>query len=92
MRQIELTMTHPEGAFLTEDLFVPRFIWHQDARIYEIEKKLEILRSLKKQFLVVRILYEKANQMRVSLKLLYYFLGARSTFALCFAISGLNRS
>ncbi len=29
MRQIELSMTSPEGAFLSETLFVPKYVWHQ---------------------------------------------------------------
>lgn len=27
MRQLEATMSKPDGAFLTETLFVPRYVW-----------------------------------------------------------------
>jgi hypothetical protein len=51
MRQLERSMSDSDGAFLSEDFFLPRYIWHmRDIRIYEVDKKMEYLRALKKEF------------------------------------------
>jgi hypothetical protein len=60
MRQLEATITKPDGAFLTETLFVPRFAWYQrDAKVQDVDRKLEFLERLKKEFQKVGILYSK---------------------------------
>lgn len=49
MRKIEKTIS--EGGFLTESLYVPKYIWYQkDAKIPEIDKKLNYFDYLKKEF------------------------------------------
>jgi len=51
MRQIEKTMTHTDGAFISETLFVPRYVWFQkDAKVPEVERKLDYLEALKREF------------------------------------------
>lgn len=51
MRQIEKTITQNDGAFLTESVFVPRYVWYQkDAKVQDVENKLSHLEALKKEF------------------------------------------
>lgn len=58
MRRIEKTIN--EGGFLTESLFVPKYVWYQkDAKIPEIDKKLHYFDGLKKEFQKVSILFSK---------------------------------
>lgn len=58
MRKIEKTIT--EGGFLTESLYLPKYVWYQkDAKIPEIDKKLSYFDYLKKEFQRVNILYNK---------------------------------
>ena len=58
MRKIEKTIT--EGGFLTESLYVPKYVWYQkEAKIPEIDKKLHYFDDLKKEFQKVSILYSK---------------------------------
>ena len=58
MRKIEKTMT--EGAFVTEGLYVPKYVWYQkDVKIPEIDRKLHYFEGLKKEIQGVSILYSK---------------------------------
>lgn len=60
MRQLEKTMTGLDGAFFTETLFVPRYVWYQrDAKVQDVDRKLQYLEALKKEFQKVGILYSK---------------------------------
>jgi hypothetical protein len=44
-------MTSPDGAFVTETLFIPRYVWYQrDAKVQDVDKKLQYLETLKKEF------------------------------------------
>lgn len=41
MKLIEKSMIAPEGAFVTEDLFVPKYVWYQrDAKIQDVDSKI----------------------------------------------------
>jgi len=49
MRRIEKTIM--EGGFLTDSLYVPKYVWYQkEAKIPEIDKKLNYFDYLKKEF------------------------------------------
>ena len=44
-------MTAPEGAFVTEDLFVPKYVWYQrDAKVQEVDSKIQCFDAIKKEF------------------------------------------
>lgn len=73
MRQIEKSMADQDGAYLTEEFFLPRYIWHmKDVRLYEVEKKMDILRRLRKEFYRVEILIENNRQTRVTTLLITF--------------------
>lgn len=58
MRRIEKTIL--DGGFLTESLYVPKYVWYQkEAKIPEIDKKVHYFDELKKEFQKVSILYSK---------------------------------
>lgn len=58
MRKIEKTIS--DGAFLSDSLYVPKYIWYQkQAKIPEIDKKLHYFDGLKKEFQKVSILFSK---------------------------------
>lgn len=60
MRQLEKTMTMPDGAFISETLFVPKYVWYQrDAKVQDVDKKLQYLETVKREFQKVGILYSK---------------------------------
>lgn len=49
MRKIEKTIV--EGGFLTDSLYVPKYVWYQkEAKVPEIDKKLHYFEDLKKEF------------------------------------------
>jgi hypothetical protein len=44
-------MTLNEGAFISESLFIPRYVWFQrDAKVPQVDRKLDYLEALKKEF------------------------------------------
>ena len=58
MKKIEQSIT--EGGFITEDLYIPKYVWYQkDALILDIDKKLHYFDELKKMLNSVNILYDK---------------------------------
>ena len=51
MKRIEKTMISNDGAFLSETLFVPRYVWYQrDAKVQDVDRKLQYLETLKREF------------------------------------------
>jgi hypothetical protein len=53
-------MTAIDGAFITEELYVPKYVWYQrDAKVQDVDRKLQYLEALKKEFQKVGILYSK---------------------------------
>lgn len=52
MRQIEKSMISSEGgAFVTETLFVPKYVWYQrDAKVQEVDRKISFIEGIKKEF------------------------------------------
>lgn len=58
MRRLEKTIA--EGGYLTDSLYVPKYVWYQkEAKIAEIDKKLNYFDYLKKELQRVSILYHK---------------------------------
>mmetsp|Transcript_17079 Transcript_17079/g.16771 ORF Transcript_17079/g.16771 Transcript_17079/m.16771 type:complete len:207 (+) Transcript_17079:399-1019(+) len=59
MRRICETMDK-EGGYITENLFIPKYIWFQKKTLIpEIEKKVEYCESIQKEFKKVGIIYRK---------------------------------
>jgi len=59
MRRIWDTMEN-EGGYLTESLFIPKYIWFQKKTfVSEIEKKVEYWERIKKEFKKMGIIYRK---------------------------------
>lgn len=55
-------MTNTEGAFVSETLFIPKYVWYQrDAKVPEVERKLDYLEALKREFQKVAILFNKKS-------------------------------
>lgn len=55
-------MINADGGFLSETLFVPKYVWYQrDAKVPEVERKLDYLEALKREFQKVAILYNKKS-------------------------------
>ena len=60
MRKIEKTIT--EGGFLTESLFVPKYVWNQkETKLQGLERKNQCFDDLKKEFQKVGIIYSKKS-------------------------------
>ena len=63
MRRIENSWSDTmdnEGGYITENLFIPKYIWYQKkTQIPDIEKKVEYFIGIQKEFKKVNIIYKK---------------------------------